>query len=61
MPPRTFSGFPAARKFPIGEGLNLEVIADGFNVLSRFNVSDVSLPPALVLRECRLVHDEHTL
>jgi outer membrane receptor protein involved in Fe transport len=31
-----------ARKFPITERLNLEVIADGFNMLNRFNVSDVS-------------------
>jgi outer membrane receptor protein involved in Fe transport len=31
-----------ARKFAIGERLNLEVIADGFNMLNRFNVSDVS-------------------
>ncbi len=31
-----------ARKFPITERLNLEVIADGFNMLNRFNVGDVS-------------------
>jgi len=31
-----------ARKFSITERLNLEVIADGFNMLNRFNVSDVS-------------------
>jgi hypothetical protein len=31
-----------ARKFPITERFNLEVIADGFNMLNRFNVSDVS-------------------
>ncbi len=31
-----------ARKFPITERLNLEAIADGFNMLNRFNVSDVS-------------------
>jgi outer membrane receptor protein involved in Fe transport len=31
-----------ARKFPITERLNLELIADGFNMLNRFNVSDVS-------------------
>jgi hypothetical protein len=31
-----------ARKFAMGERLNLEVIADGFNMLNRFNVSDVS-------------------
>jgi len=31
-----------ARKFPITERLNLEVIADGFNMLNRFNVSDVN-------------------
>jgi outer membrane receptor protein involved in Fe transport len=31
-----------AKKFPITERLNLEVIADGFNMLNRFNVSDVS-------------------
>ena len=31
-----------ARRFPIGERFNLEVIADGFNMLNRFNVSDVS-------------------
>src|SRR5260370_18278839 len=31
-----------ARKFAITERLNLEVIADGFNMLNRFNVSDVS-------------------
>ena len=26
----------------MGERMNLEVIADGFNMLNRFNVSDVS-------------------
>ena len=31
-----------ARKVPIGERVNLEIIADGFNMLNRFNVSDVS-------------------
>jgi Carboxypeptidase regulatory-like domain/TonB dependent receptor len=31
-----------ARKFALGERLNLEVIADGFNMLNRFNVGDVS-------------------
>ena len=31
-----------ARKFAMGERLNLEVIADGFNMLNRFNVADVS-------------------
>jgi outer membrane receptor protein involved in Fe transport len=31
-----------SRKFSITERLNLEVIADGFNMLNRFNVSDVS-------------------
>ena len=31
-----------ARKFAITERLNLEVIADGFNMLNRFNVADVS-------------------
>lgn len=31
-----------ARKFAIGERMNLEVIGDGFNMLNRFNVSDVS-------------------
>jgi outer membrane receptor protein involved in Fe transport len=31
-----------SRKFAMGERLNLEVIADGFNMLNRFNVSDVS-------------------
>jgi outer membrane receptor protein involved in Fe transport len=31
-----------ARKFAMGERMNLEVIADGFNMLNRFNVSDVS-------------------
>ncbi len=31
-----------ARKFPITERLNLELIADGFNMLNRFNVGDVS-------------------
>ena len=31
-----------ARKFSITEHLNLEVIADGFNMLNRFNVGDVS-------------------
>jgi hypothetical protein len=31
-----------ARKFSISERLNLEVIADGFNMLNRFNVADVS-------------------
>jgi hypothetical protein len=31
-----------ARKFPITERLNLEVIADGFNMLNRFNAGDVS-------------------
>jgi outer membrane receptor protein involved in Fe transport len=31
-----------SRKFPITERLNLEVIADGFNMLNRFNVGDVS-------------------
>lgn len=31
-----------ARRFSINEQLNLEVIADGFNMLNRFNVSDVS-------------------
>jgi hypothetical protein len=31
-----------ARRFSITERLNLEVIADGFNMLNRFNVGDVS-------------------
>jgi hypothetical protein len=31
-----------ARKFAVTEHLNLEVIADGFNMLNRFNVGDVS-------------------
>jgi hypothetical protein len=31
-----------ARKIPITERFNLEVIADGFNMLNRFNVSDVN-------------------
>ena len=31
-----------ARKFSITERFNLEVMADGFNMLNRFNVSDVS-------------------
>ncbi len=31
-----------ARKFAITERFNLEVIADGFNMLNRFNVGDVS-------------------
>jgi carboxypeptidase family protein/TonB-dependent receptor-like protein len=31
-----------SRKFWIGEKLNLEVIADGFNLLNRFNVGDVN-------------------
>lgn len=30
------------RKIPIGERVNLEVIADGFNILNRLNVSDVN-------------------
>jgi hypothetical protein len=30
------------RKIPIGEKMNLEVIADGFNMLNRLNVSDVN-------------------
>lgn len=30
------------RKIPIGERVNLEVIADGFNMLNRLNVSDVN-------------------
>ena len=31
-----------SRKIPIGERMNLEVIADGFNMLNRLNVSDVN-------------------
>ncbi|HTS13189.1 MAG TPA: TonB-dependent receptor [Candidatus Limnocylindrales bacterium] len=31
-----------SRKIPIGERVNLEVIADGFNMLNRLNVSDVN-------------------
>jgi outer membrane receptor protein involved in Fe transport len=31
-----------SRKFSVTERLNLEVIADGFNMLNKFNVSDVS-------------------
>jgi hypothetical protein len=31
-----------ARKIPINDRWNLEVIADGFNMLNRFNVSDVN-------------------
>ena len=30
------------RKIPLGERVNLDIIADGFNMLNRFNVSDVS-------------------
>ena len=30
------------RKIPIGERVNLDIIADGFNMLNRFNVSDVN-------------------
>ncbi|MFY9532379.1 MAG: TonB-dependent receptor [Candidatus Acidiferrales bacterium] len=32
-----------SRKFPIHERLNLEVIAEGFNMLNRLNVADVNL------------------
>jgi Carboxypeptidase regulatory-like domain/TonB dependent receptor len=32
-----------SRKFPIHERLNFEVIAEGFNMLNRFNVADVNL------------------
>jgi hypothetical protein len=31
-----------ARKIPINERVNLQIIADGFNMLNRFNVSDVN-------------------
>ena len=31
-----------SRQFAITERLRLEVIADGFNLLNRFNVSDVN-------------------
>jgi len=31
-----------SRKIPIGERVNLEIIADGFNMLNRLNVSDVN-------------------
>jgi hypothetical protein len=31
-----------SRKIPINERWNLEVIADGFNMLNRFNASDVN-------------------
>jgi hypothetical protein len=31
-----------ARTFPIGERFKVEVIGDGFNMLKRFNVADVS-------------------
>jgi hypothetical protein len=32
-----------SRKIPITERWNLQVIADGFNLLNRFNVADVNL------------------
>jgi hypothetical protein len=41
-----------ARKVPIGERVNLEIIADGFNMLNRFNVSDVSLFCDPISRAC---------
>jgi hypothetical protein len=31
-----------ARKIPINERINLQIIADGFNMLNRFNVTDVN-------------------